>query len=224
MTILLVEDDTSLAELIATACQARGYALTHAPHATPALAVLKAQHFDVLVLDRMLPDTDGLTLLQSIRQAGYDMPVLILSALGEVEDRVQGLQAGADDYLIKPFAFDELEARLLALVRRKTNTQEILKLADLTIDPMQRQVSRGGKQIDLTSREFALLMYLYDNRQQAVTRKMLLENVWQQQFHTSTNVIDVHISKLRAKIDKGFAQSLIHTMRGVGFMMGVGDE
>lgn len=224
MTILLVEDDDSLATLIAKACEERGHIITHASHAHQALEAIKAQTFDVMILDRMLPDIDGLTLLKSIRDAGQTIPTLILSALGEVEDRVEGLQAGGDDYLVKPFAFDELEARLLALARRNTDMQERLVLADLTIDPIARQVSRGQTQIDLTAREFALLIYLYHNRDQAVTRQMLLENVWQQQFHTRTNVIDMHISKLRAKIDKGFTPALIHTLRGVGFMMGLRND
>jgi len=173
------------------------------------------------VLDRMLPGMDGLNVLQHLRQQKIHTPVLILSALGEVDHRVEGLQAGGDDYLVKPYAFSELLARLQALVRRVQPEQTLsqLQVADLTMNLIKHQVSRAGKQIGLQPREFTLLEVLMRHANEVVTRTMLLEKVWDYHFDPQTNVIDVHISRLRSKIDKGFSPPLLHTVRGAGYMI-----
>ncbi len=227
MRVLLVEDDTALASLMIAQGAGRDIKFVHMANPQKALEHLTTDApYDVLVLDRMMPHMDGLTLLRHIRQIPCTTPALILSALGEVEDRVDGLEAGGDDYLVKPFAFTELEARLGALARRVKNEgnapPDVLQLADLTLDPLKRVAMRGHQRIDLTPREYSLLFFLMQQQGQAVTRQMLMTHVWAHQFHTQTNVIDMHISKLRAKIDKGFTP-LIHTVRGIGFMMRDGD-
>ncbi|MEC8132974.1 MAG: response regulator transcription factor, partial [Pseudomonadota bacterium] len=180
----------------------------------------QAGNYDILIVDRMLPKRDGLTMVQQLRAAGQNAPVLFLSALGEVEDRVAGLRAGGDDYLVKPYAISELTARLEALARRQAGKNETsLTLADLSVDLVARTVMRAGEPIDMQPREFVLLEYLLRNQGQIVTRRMLLENVWNYQFDPQTNVIDVHISRLRAKIDRDFTSPLLHTIRGAGYMM-----
>ncbi|HEY7817286.1 MAG TPA: response regulator transcription factor, partial [Vicinamibacteria bacterium] len=177
--------------------------------------------YDAIVLDRMLPGLDGLSLLKSLRERGRRTPILILSALGEVDDRVEGLTRGGDDYLVKPFAFSELLARLEALHRRRDgdSAKTWLKVADLEMDLLARRVKRAGKPIELQPREFRLLEYLMRHSGQVVTRTMLLEKVWDYHFDPQTNVIDVHVSRLRSKIDKGFDPPLLHTVRGAGYAL-----
>jgi len=180
------------------------------------------ESYDVMIIDRMLPGLDGLSIIQTIRAAGNTTPVLVLSALGKVDDRVKGLRAGGDDYLVKPFAFAELLARIEALARRGggTPTETRLRVADLEMDLLARRVVRAAQDIDLQPREFQLLEYLMRHAGQVVTRTMLLENVWDYHFDPQTNLIDVHISRLRQKVDKGHDQPLIHTVRGAGYRLG----
>lgn len=179
-----------------------------------------------MIIDRMLPELDGLAIIRTLRASGNDTPVLILSALGEVDDRVRGLKAGGDDYLVKPFAFTELTARLEALLRRPSSAQApvtVLRVGDLEMDLLARRVRRAGREIDLQPREFRLLEYLMRNAGQVVTRTMLLENVWDYHFDPQTNVIDVHVSRLRRKIDRDFEQPLLHTVRGAGYVLRAAD-
>ena len=202
-----------------------GYQVSCAQDGVTGFDMAQAGSYDILIVDRMLPERDGLTMVQQLRAAGQNVPVLFLSALGEVEDRVAGLQAGGDDYLVKPYAITELTARLEALARRQAGKNETsLTLADLSVDLVARKVTRAGAPIDMQPREFVLLEYLLRNRGQVVTRRMLLENVWNYQFDPQTNVIDVHISRLRAKIDRDFTPPLLHTIRGAGYMMRAGDD
>jgi two-component system OmpR family response regulator len=179
------------------------------------------QEFDVMIVDRMLPGLDGLSIVETVRSSGRRTPILILSALGEVDDRVEGLRRGGDDYLVKPFAFSELEARLEALVRRGDGdaVETRLQVADLELDLLTRQVKRAGREIELQPREFRLLEYLMRHSGQVVTRTMLLEMVWDYHFDPQTNVIDVHVSRLRRKIDKDFDEPLIQTVRGAGYVL-----
>ncbi len=186
------------------------------------LHLASTEIYDVLVIDRMLPIIDGITLIKTLRGSGNAVPVLILSALGEIDDRVSGLRSGGDDYLVKPFAFAELLARVEVLSRRKSNTydtQTVLKIADLEMDMLARKVIRSGKNIELQTREFHLLEYLVKHKGQVVTRTMLLENVWDYHFDPQTNVIDVHISRLRSKINAGQKTQLIRTVRGAGYII-----
>jgi len=189
------------------------------------LFLATTESYDALIIDRMLPGVDGLTIVRTIRASDIHVPVLILSALDEVTDRVDGLKAGGDDYLVKPFAFVELQARIEALLRRQTTATDseltMLEVADLKMDLLRRQVSRGGTNIDLQQREFLLLEYLMRHVGQVVTRTMLLEAVWGYHFDPQTNVIDVHMSRLRAKIDKDFDPPLLHTVRGAGYRLEV---
>ena len=219
MRILVIEDDTQAANYIARGLKEQGHLVEHAGDGEEGLALAQEDRFDALVVDRMLPKLDGLSIVSALRDDGVRTPVLFLSALGEVDDRVKGLKAGGDDYLTKPFAFSELSARLEALVRRGApeDVQTKLKVADLEIDMLARRCTRGEQRIDLQPREFKLLEYLMRNAGQVVTRTMLLENVWEYHFDPQTNVIDVHISRLRSKIDKDFDQPLLKTIRGSGY-------
>jgi len=219
LRILVIEDDTQAANYIARGLKEQGHLVEHAGDGEEGLALAQEDRFDALVVDRMLPKLDGLSIVSSLRDDGVRTPVLFLSALGEVDDRVKGLKAGGDDYLTKPFAFSELSARLEALVRRGApeDVQTKLKVADLEIDMLARRCTRGGQRIDLQPREFKLLEYLMRNAGQVVTRTMLLENVWEYHFDPQTNVIDVHISRLRSKIDKDFDEPLLKTIRGSGY-------
>jgi two-component system OmpR family response regulator len=222
MRILVVEDDPEVAAYLVKGLKEQGYTVDHAEDGKNGLFLASSEDYDILIIDRMLPQLDGLTIVKSVRAAGKTTPMLILSALGEVDDRVEGLRAGGDDYLIKPFAFRELLARLDALVRRKkqsTRSETKLRIADLELDLLARVAKRGGQVIELQPREYRLLEYLMNNAGQVVTRTMLLEQVWDYHFDPQTNVIDVHISRLRGKIDKGFDNSLIHTVRGAGYMI-----
>lgn len=221
MRILLIEDDQEAAAYLAKGLREAGSTVDHAANGTDGLFLATSERYDVMVVDRMLPGLDGLTIIQTIRSAGNTTPVLILSALGKVDDRVRGLKAGGDDYLVKPYAFAELLARLEALGRRSTGNQPDtrLKVEDLEMDLLARTVSRAGRDIDLQPREFRLLEYLMRHAGQVVTRTMLLENVWEYHFDPQTNLIDVHISRLRQKVDKDFDTPLIHTIRGAGYTL-----
>jgi two-component system OmpR family response regulator len=221
--VLVIEDDNDVAAFIRNGLTQAGYNVDHAADGKDGLFLATTESYDVLVVDRMLPGVDGLTLIRTLRASQNSTPVLILSALGEVDDRVKGLKAGGDDYLVKPFAFSELIARLEALVRRaKTGgdaPETVLRVADLEMDLLRREVRRGGAPIDLQPREFQLLEFLMRHAGQVVTRTMLLEGVWDYHFDPQTNVIDVHVSRLRSKIDRGFDRPLLHTVRGVGYRL-----
>ena len=221
MHILLVEDDRQTANFLQKGLTETGYVVDWADNGEDGLHLANNSQYDALIVDRMLPKRDGLSLIQSLRSQGNQTPVLILSALGEVDNRVEGLRAGGDDYLVKPYAFSELLARLQALMRRSQPTQEqtILKLRDLEMDLLKRRVTRAGAVINLQPREFVLLEYLMRHAGQAVTRTMLLEKGWDYHFDPQTNVIDVHISRLRSKIDKDFDVPLLHTVRGAGYLL-----
>ncbi len=221
MHILLIEDDHSVADYIIKGLRENTYEVEHAADGRAGLHSATHGNFDALIVDRMLPGLDGLSIIQSLRAHGDKTPALILSALGEVDDRVDGLRAGGDDYLVKPFAFAELLARLEAILRRQqVNTHQTrLKVADLEMDLLSHKVTRGGQLFSLQPREYKLLEFLMKHAGQVVTRTMLLENVWDYHFDPQTNVIDVHISRLRQKIDRGFDQVLLSTVRGAGYLL-----
>jgi len=221
MNILLVEDDKATASFIQKGLTESGYIVDHAADGEDGLHLALTGQYDALIVDRMLPGRDGLSIIQALRAQDRDTPVLILSALGAVDNRVEGLRAGGDDYLVKPYAFSELLARLQALMRRAQPAQEqtLLRLRDLEMDLMKRQVRRADTNINLQPREFTLLEYLLRHTGQVVTRTMLLEKVWDYHFDPQTNVIDVHISRLRSKIDRDFDVPLLHTIRGAGYIL-----
>lgn len=219
--VLIVEDDEKTAGYMVKGLSEGGHVVDRAADGHEGLFLASEGNYDVIVLDRMLPKLDGLAVLQALRAAKMETPVLILSALAHVDDRVAGLRAGGDDYLTKPFAFSELMARLEALVRRNNApaVETKLSVADLEMDLLSRRVTRAGRIIDLQPREFRLLEYLMRNAGQTVTRTMLLEAVWDYHFDPQTNVIDVHMSRLRQAVDKGFDRPLIHTVRGAGYVV-----
>jgi two-component system OmpR family response regulator len=222
MRILLIEDDVEAAGTMMRGLKEVGHVVEHAASGADGLGMALAGTYDVLIVDRMLPGMDGLEVIGTLRAKGFRIPVLVLSALGKVDDRVEGLRAGGDDYLVKPYAFAELLARIEALDRRNASgpSQDTkLKAEDLEMDLLSRTVSRAGKELDLQPREFRLLEYLMRNAGQVVTRTMLLENVWEYHFDPQTNLIDVHISRLRQKVDKDFEVTLIQTVRGSGYML-----
>ncbi|UJX41576.1 response regulator transcription factor [Desulfovibrio sp. JY] len=221
MRVLIVEDDLEAAAYMIKGLKESGYVADHVADGREALYRVAGETYDALVVDRMLPGVDGLTIVRTMRTAGNHTPVLILSALGDVDDRVKGLKAGGDDYLVKPYAFAELLARLEALLRRGRSEapDTTLKIADLEMDLVARTVRRAGKPIELKPKEFALLEYLMRHAGHVVTRTMLLENVWDYSFDPQTNVIDVHISRLRQKIDKGHDKPLLSTIRGAGYSL-----
>ncbi|MEM8987678.1 MAG: response regulator transcription factor [Pseudomonadota bacterium] len=221
MRLLVIEDDDEAAAHMVRGLRDAGHVVDHASDGAAGLAMAEAGGYDAYVVDRMLPKRDGLSLLAERRAAGDETPALFLSALGEVDDRVEGLKAGGDDYLVKPYAFSELIARIEALGRRRAPqaAATALKVGDLEMDLITRAVRRAGRRIDLQPREFRLLEYLMKNAGQIVTRTMLLENVWEYHFDPQTNVIDVHISRLRGKIDKDFDTSLLKTVRGAGYKL-----
>ena len=218
MRILLVEDDREVASYLLKGLGESGHRVDWVEDGREGLERAASDSFDTMIIDRMLPGADGLSIVASLRAAHNQTPVLVLSALGDVEDRVKGLRAGCDDYLSKPFAFAELLARLEALTRRG-NAETRLAVADLEMDLLSRQVTRAGREIDLLPREFRLLEYLMRHAGHIVTRTMLLEKVWDHHFDPQTNVIDVHVSRLRQKLDKGFATPLLHTVRGAGYTL-----
>jgi len=222
MRILLIEDDADVARFVAKGLRESGHTVEHVGIGRDGLFLAASENFDAIVLDRMLPGgMDGLKLLEALRAAGNRTPVLFLSALAGVDDRVKGLKAGGDDYLAKPFAFAELLARLEALGRRGQSDapQTRLRVGDLEMDLLARTVRRGARQVEVQPREFRLLEYLMRHAGQVVTRTMLLEAVWDYHFDPQTNVIDVHISRLRQKIDKEFGAPLIHTVRNAGYVL-----
>jgi two-component system, OmpR family, response regulator len=221
MKILLIEDDTETAKFIADGLLEEKHETTIVPHGMDGLNLGMSEAWDLLIVDRMLPQMDGLTLVSRLRSAGIGTPILFLTTLGGVDARVQGLNAGADDYLMKPFSFAELAARVAALGRRRLGfaADTILTVADLEINLMKRTASRACLPVELLPREFRLLEYLFKHLGQTVTRSMLLENVWDVHFDPSTTVVETHISRLRSKIDRGHGISLIHTVRGVGYML-----
>ncbi len=221
MQILVIEDDTDTADYLAKGLRESGHAVEVTGDGREGLIQAAAEPYDVLIVDRMLPGLDGLSLVQHLRATGNTTPVLFLSALGEVDDRVKGLRAGGDDYLVKPYAFSELLARIEGLERRRhaAPVTTSLKVADLELDLLSRKVTRGQREIDLQPREFQLLETLMRHAGQVMTRTMLLEKVWGYHFDPQTNVIDVHISRLRHKIDRGAERPLIHTVRGAGYCL-----
>ncbi|HWE77019.1 MAG TPA: response regulator transcription factor [Pseudolabrys sp.] len=221
MRLLVVEDDRDAADYLVKAFREVGHVADAAIDGEEGFAMALDGQYDVLIVDRMLPKLDGLTVIGNLRGKGVETPVLILSALGQVDDRVKGLRAGGDDYLPKPYSFSELLARVEVLSRRRGGRGEetVLRVGDLSLDRMSREVRRGEEEVSLQPREFRLLEYLMKHAGQVVTRTMLLENVWDYHFDPQTNVIDVHISRLRSKIDKGFSQPLLHTIRGAGYMI-----
>jgi len=221
MRILIVEDDLEAADAMARGLVEAGHACERAEDGEAGLTAARAGGFDVLIVDRMMPRMDGVTLVETLRREGDQTPVLFLSALGEVNDRVEGLKAGGDDYLVKPYAFSELIARVEALARRREtgSVQTLLRVGDLEMDLIGRTVRRQGREIDLQPREFQLLEYMMRHAGQSVTRTMLLEKVWEYHFDPQTNVIDVHISRLRSKIDKGFDRPMLQTVRGAGYRL-----
>lgn len=221
MRILLIEDDKEAAAYLCKALREVGHVPDHAADGEAGADLAGGGGYDVMVVDRMLPKRDGLSIIEQLRSRGDDTPALILSALGQVDDRVKGLRSGGDDYLAKPYAFSELLARVEALGRRRKPDEAatVYRIGDLQLDRLSHNVTRAGQSILLQPREFRLLEFLMKNAGQVVTRTMLLENVWDYHFDPQTNVIDVHISRLRAKIDKGFGEPLLHTVRGAGYMI-----
>jgi two-component system OmpR family response regulator len=225
MRVLLVEDEPLIAEFVGKGLRESGHVVDHAATGPDGLHLAQTERYDAWILDRMLPGLEGLELLRRLRASGHRTPALVLSSLGDVDQRVEGLRGGADDYLGKPFAFAELSARLDGLLRRAApaTTAEAtrLRVADLELDLLKRSVRRAGQSIDVQPREFRLLEYLMRHADQVVTRTMLLEAVWDYHFDPQTNVIDVHVSRLRQKIDKERGPPLLHTVRGAGYLLGL---
>jgi two-component system OmpR family response regulator len=227
MRVLIIEDDPKAAQYLAKALKESGHTPDLAEDGEIGLDLARSPVYDVLIIDRMLPKRDGLSVVEQLRKEGLRTPALILSALGSVDDRVKGLRAGGDDYLTKPYAFSELLARVEALARRLSAPAEqssSITVGDLVLDRLAHKVTRSGEAIPLQPREYRLLEYLMKHAGQVVTRTMLLENVWDYHFDPQTNVIDVHISRLRSKIDKGFERPLLHTVRGAGYMVRDGGD
>jgi two-component system OmpR family response regulator len=221
MRILIIEDDNETAAYLGKALREAGHVTEHGADGESGAAMASEGGYDVIVADRMLPKRDGLSVIEDLRKRGDHTPVLVLSALGQVDDRVTGLRAGGDDYLAKPYAFTELLARVEALGRRRRPgaADTVYTVGDLELDRLAHTVTRANQAIPLQPREFRLLEYLMKHAGQVVTRTMLLENVWDYHFDPQTNVIDVHVSRLRGKIDKGFGEPLLHTVRGAGYMI-----
>jgi len=222
MRILIIEDDRDAAAYLVKAFREAGHAVDHAADGVSGYDLAQEGGYDVAIVDRMLPKMDGLSLIGALRAQKVETPALILSALGQVDDRVKGLRAGGDDYLAKPYAFSELLARVEALARRRPKDapeETVYRLGDLALDRLSHKVTRAGEEIVLQPREFRLLEYLMQNAGKVVTRTMLLEHVWDYHFDPQTNVIDVHVSRLRAKIDRDFDAPLLHTVRGAGYVI-----
>lgn len=219
MKILVIEDDAETAAYVANGLREHGHVVDLAATGRDGLFLAAGESYDVMVVDRMLPEIDGLSIVKTIRSGGVETPVIFLTALSGVDDRVVGLEAGADDYLVKPFAFSELMARIAALARRPPmgSVETQIRVADLEMDLLKHKVSRAGQPIELQPREFRLLEYLMRHSGEVVTRTMLLEHVWDFHFDPQTNVVETHISRLRTKVDKPFAVPLIQTVRGAGY-------
>jgi len=220
--ILIIEDDPETADYLARGLAQEGHAVEQVSNGQEGLFRASDGSYDLVILDRMLPVLDGLSVLKALRAAKIETPVLILSALASVGDRIEGLECGSDDYLVKPFSFAEMLARANALLRRSESrvaADHRLTVGDLVIDPLSRSVKRGGKKLELKPREYLLLEYFARNEGRVVTRTMLLEQVWDYHFDPATNVIDVHVSRLRRKLDEGFERPLLHTVRGAGYML-----
>jgi two-component system OmpR family response regulator len=221
--LLIIEDDEDVASYVKNGLEQAGYTVDAAANGKDGLFLATTESYDGIIVDRMLPGVDGLAIIRTLRASDISTPVLVLSALGEVDDRVAGLKAGGDDYLVKPFEFVELQARIEALLRRQRSTADagatVLQVADLTLDLLRLKVERAGQRIELQPKEFQLLEYLMRHTGQVVTRTMLLEAVWNYHFDPQTNVIDVHMSRLRTKIDKDFDRPLLNTVRGAGYRL-----
>jgi two-component system OmpR family response regulator len=218
--ILLIEDDRETAGHIVHALESQGHGVEQAHDGIEGLAQARTGEHNALIVDRMLPGMDGLSLVRQLRAEGRQTPVLFLTTMSGLDDRVEGLEGGGDDYLVKPFAFSELLARVNAITRRHGESEPTrLRAADLEMDLIRRTASRGGKSIDLQPQEFRLLEYLLRNAGRVVTRAMLLENVWDLHFDPRTNIVETHLSRLRSKIDRGFGAELIHTVRGAGYVL-----
>jgi two-component system OmpR family response regulator len=224
MKILLIEDDAETATYVANGLKELGHVVDRAETGNEGLAMAAGEAYDVIILDRMLPGIDGLRIVKAVRAAGNKTPILLLTTMSGIDDRVEGLDAGGDDYLVKPFAFAELAARVNALARRPAigEVQSVLRVGPLEMNLLKRSVTRQGKAIDLQPREFQLLEYLMRHADRVVTRTMLLEQVWGFHFDPQTNVVETHVSRLRAKIDKGFESELIRTVRGSGYTISAG--
>ncbi len=223
MRILVVEDEKRIADFLQRGLESAGYAVDTANDGATALDQVHAADYDLIILDLGLPDTDGLTLLTKIRNRKASPPVLILSARDQVDDRVKGLEGGADDYMVKPFAFVELLARARALLRRGQPTPERLQVGDLSLDCIRRRVTRGGENIELAPKEFSILEYMMRNRGRPLSRTMIVEHVWDMDYDGLTNIVDVYIRHLRSKIDDKFHGKMIHTVRGIGYMLDLPD-
>jgi two-component system copper resistance phosphate regulon response regulator CusR len=223
MRILVIEDEKRIADFVARGLESSGYAVDMATEGAAGLEMLHATDYDLIILDLLLPDIDGLKVLEKIRNRKLSPPVLILSALGAVDDRVKGLERGADDYLGKPFSFAELLARVRALLRRGQPMPERLQVGDLVLDAIRRKVTRGGEPIELAPKEFSILEYLMRNQGQSLSRTMIVEHVWDMDYDGLTNIVDVYIRHLRSKIDDRWPQKLIHTVRGVGYVVDAGE-
>ena len=219
--LLVVEDDAGAADYLCKGLREAGYTVEHAADGRDGLYLGSSSAFDAIVMDRMLPGMDGLSVVKALRAAGVETPILILSALAQLDERVIGLRAGGDDYLTKPFGFSELHARLENLMRRRSGKtiETVLRCGELEMDLLSRRVLRAGRALDLLPREFKLLEYFLRNRDRVVTRTMLLEQVWDYRFDPHTSIIDTHISRLRKKLDDGFDRPLLHTLRGVGYRL-----
>jgi two-component system copper resistance phosphate regulon response regulator CusR len=224
MRILVVEDEKRIADFLCRGLEGAGYAVDAAPNGATAIDHIHATDYDLVILDLGLPDMDGLQVLAKIRNRKVGPPVLILSARGAVDDRVRGLETGADDYLVKPFAFVELLARVRALLRRGQPAPERLQVADLTLDTVRRKVTRGAETIDLAPKEFGILEYMMRNRGRPLSRTMIVEHVWDMDYDGLTNIVDVYIRHLRSKIDDKYPQKLIQTVRGIGYMIEAPDK
>lgn len=219
MRILLVEDERKIAQFIAKGLQEEGYAVDHAINAEKALALTPVYEYDLIISDVLMPGMNGLELVKKMRDSQTQCPILILSAKNQVDDKIIGLDSGADDYLSKPFAFNELLARVRALLRRNSAFQEKLSIADLVMEPAKHTVSRAGKNIELTPKEYALLEFLLRNKNRILTRTSIIEHVWDMHFDSDTNLVDVFMTYLRKKIETGFSARLIHSVRGVGYIL-----
>lgn len=224
MRILLVEDEKNVATFIKKGLEEEFYTVDVAENGSDGYAMATSSSYDLIILDRMLPEIDGIELCKRLRTKGSKTPILMLTALDSIRNKVEGLESGADDYLTKPFAFSEMLARIKVLMRRTSDYVSELSLADLRMDLLSRRVFRGDKEITLTPKEFSLLEYLLRNKGRVLSRTQIIENIWGYNFYPNTNVVDVHIKFLREKIDKDFNKRLIHTVRGAGYVLKVGDD